>query len=105
MERLIAKLRAFVRDREWESFHAPKNVVMALAVELGELMEHFQWLTPAQSDALSDEAKAAVRAEIGDVVVYLLLLCERLGIDPIEAAGEKLDEADRKYPADEWRGR
>ena len=97
-------LRAFAAERDWDQFHAPKNLVMALAVETAELMEHFQWLTSAESDALGSEDLAAVGAELADVLNYLARLADRLGIDLLEAAAAKIEVNARKYPADAVRG-
>lgn len=97
-------LRQFARDRDWQQFHAPKNLVMALSVETGELMEHFQWLTEAQSEQLSPEAKQAVADEIADVQLYLVLLADRLGIDLPAAIERKTRLNEAKYPADQVRG-
>ena len=81
---LNARLLAFARARDWEQFHSPKNLSMALAGECGELLEHFQWLTEAQSTALSPEKRRAVAHELADILIYLIRLCERLEIDPVQ---------------------
>jgi dCTP diphosphatase len=103
IDELMAALDAFVAERNWAQFHAPKNLVMALAAEVGELTEHFMWLDAERSDRLSDEERGAVAAEVGDVLIYLLHLCRRLGIDPVEAATTKLDAARAKYPPERFR--
>jgi dCTP diphosphatase len=103
IDELMAALDSFVAERNWAQFHAPKNLVMALTAELGELTEHFMWLDPQRSDQLSDDERAAVAAEIGDVLIYLLHLCRRLDIDPIEAATAKLEAARAKYPPERFR--
>ncbi|MBK8324269.1 MAG: nucleotide pyrophosphohydrolase [Betaproteobacteria bacterium] len=77
---------------------------MALSVESSELLEHFQWLTEAQSRDLRDDAKQAVREEIADVLLYLIRLADQLGIDPIAAAHEKMIANEKKYPVDKARG-
>jgi NTP pyrophosphatase (non-canonical NTP hydrolase) len=100
---LMAALDTFVAERNWAQFHAPKNLVMALTAEVGELTEHFMWLDPQGSDQLPDDERAAVAAEIADVLIYLLHLCRRLGIDPIEAATAKLEAARAKYPLERFR--
>ena len=105
LEALRAQLRAFVAERDWDQFHNPKNLAMALVVEAGELLEHFQWLTPEQSDQLTPEAKAEVALEIADVLLFLLRLCDRLDIDPVQAAQAKLVLNARKYPVEKARGR
>ena len=88
----------------WDQFHSPKNLAMALSVEASELLEHFQWLTEEQSRGLDANAQAAVRAEIADVLLYLIRLADQLGIDPVAAAQRKLVENAQKYPVDKARG-
>ncbi|WP_327651720.1 nucleotide pyrophosphohydrolase [Micromonospora aurantiaca] len=106
MDDLTALVRAFAEERDWQQFHTPKNLAMALAGEVGELVAEFQWLTPEQAGAvMSDpEAGARVRAEIGDVMIYLTRLADVLGIDLTEAAVAKLAEVSVRYPAGEIRG-
>ncbi len=82
MDDLIKKIRTFRQERDWDQYHSPKNLAMALVVEAGELAEHFQWLTEEQSDNLPPDKLAAVQEEIGDVLIYLANLCDKLGIDP-----------------------
>ncbi|MFZ5502264.1 MAG: nucleotide pyrophosphohydrolase [Pseudomonadota bacterium] len=98
------KLRAFSQARDWDQFHSPKNLSMALMVEVAELMEHFQWLSEAQSAGLDDEQRAAVADELADVLLYLVRLADKLGIDLHQAALHKLDKNAAKYPADQVRG-
>ena len=105
MDTLIQELRTFAAERDWQQYHSPKNLSMALAVEAAELMEHFQWLTEAQSETLPEAKLAAVREEIGDVLIYLVRLCDRLGVDPLQAAMDKVRANRRKYPADRVRGK
>lgn len=104
LESLNARLLQFARERDWEQFHSPKNLVMALAGEVGELMEHFQWLSEAESAALDAGKKARVAEEIADCLIYLIRLCERLGIDPIDAAYRKVEKNEARYPAERVRG-
>ena len=80
------KLRAFAEARDWDQFHSPKNLSMALMVEAAELMEHFQWLTEAQSGSLAAEDKAAVAEELADILLYLVRLADKLGVDLPKAA-------------------
>ena len=101
---LAAKLRTFASERDWDQFHSPKNLVMALSVEVSELMEHFQWLTEEQSSALPPEKLQQVREEIGDVLIYLTRLADKLGVDMLEAAAEKLEVNRAKYPVEKVRG-
>ncbi|SIR96959.1 nucleotide pyrophosphohydrolase [Micromonospora avicenniae] len=100
------RLRAFADEREWGQFHTPKNLAMALAGEVGELIAEFQWLTPEQSvEVMSDpEASGRVRAEIGDVMIYLTRLADVLDIDLVDAALSKLEDSARRYPVDQVRG-
>jgi len=105
VEELIAQVRKFRLERDWDQYHSPKNLVMALVVEAGELAEHFQWLTEAQSSGLPPEKLSAIRDEIGDVLIYLANLCEKLGIDPIAAARDKLEKNRKKYPVAKVRGK
>jgi dCTP diphosphatase len=97
-------IRAFAREREWEKFHTPKNLSMALAVEASELMEIFQWLTPAESENLSPIQRAEAEAEIGDIMIYLVGLADRLSVSPVAAAQKKLEMNKEKYPSDKARG-
>lgn len=97
-------LRAFARERDWEQFHSPKNISMALAVEAAELMEHFQWLTEAQSRTLSDDQLAPIADEIADVQLYLIRLADLLNIDLWKAMRHKTRQNESKYPADLVRG-
>jgi len=103
--RLTAALRTFAAERDWEQFHAPKNLAAALIVEAGELLEHFQWLSEEQSRQLDESTRRKVEEEIADVLLYLLRLADTLGIDPVAAADRKLVCNAEKYPAHEVRGR
>lgn len=105
MQELIEKIREFNREREWGQYHSPKNLVMALAGEVGEVIEHFQWLTEEQSRNLPATKKAAVEEEIGDVTILLLNLADQLSVDIIAAAGRKLERNRLKYPVEKARGR
>jgi dCTP diphosphatase len=97
-------LRRFAAERDWEQFHSPKNLAMALSVEAAELVEIFQWLTEAQSADLDADSRAAVAGEIADVQIYLARLADRLGIDIPAAVNDKLAVNARKYPAEQVRG-
>ena len=97
-------LRRFADERDWEQFHTPKNLAIALSVEASELLERFQWLTPEQSAALDDEALARVREEMADVLLYLVRLADVLDVDLIAAARDKMALNAQKYPADRARG-
>lgn len=98
------KLRAFAEARDWDQFHSPKNLSMALMVEAAELMEHFQWLTEAQSAELPPNDKQAVGEELADILLYLVRLSDKLGVDLRETALLKLEKNALKYPAEQVRG-
>jgi NTP pyrophosphatase (non-canonical NTP hydrolase) len=104
LEPLAARLREFARAREWERFHTPKNLAMALAGEVGELVAEFQWLTAEESAGLDPDGLARVRSELGDVLLYLVRLADVLGVDLVEAAQAKIDDNDRRYDAALYRG-
>lgn len=99
-----AAQHAFAEERDWGQFHTPKNLAAALSVEAAELLEHFQWLTPEQSAALSDRQRVEVGEEIADVLLYLLQLAGKLHIDVMEAAWRKLDLNALKYSVEGSRG-
>jgi dCTP diphosphatase len=104
-EQVRERLRSFVAERDWDQFHTPKNLAMALMAEAGELAEHFQWLTPEQSACLSPETLAEVELEIADVLLFLLRLCDKLDVDPLASAEKKLEINARRYPVDKARGK
>jgi NTP pyrophosphatase (non-canonical NTP hydrolase) len=101
---LRTRLRAFVSERDWDQFHSPKNLSMALSVEAAELMELFQWLTEAQSSVPDAARRTRIEAELADILIYLVRLADRLEVDLLAAAAAKLEENARKYPADRVRG-
>ena len=105
MEDLRSAISAFIQERDWEQFHSPKNLAMALSVEVAEIVEHFQWLTEEQSQNLPQETLAEIREEIGDVMIYLTELANKLGLDPVEAAKSKVAINEQKYPAELVRGK
>jgi dCTP diphosphatase len=105
LDEVRAQLRAFVAERDWDQFHNPKNLAMALVVEAGELAEQFQWLTPEQSEDLPPDTRAAVEMEVADVLLFLLRLCDRLDLDPLSAAQRKLALNAAKYPVEKSKGR
>jgi len=104
MQNLIDLIRQFTQERDWEQFHSPKNLTMALSIEASEIMEHFQWKTAKESRNLDSHTKEQVKDEIGDTFIYLLRLCDELGIDPIEAANEKMIKNAEKYPVEKAKG-
>ena len=100
IENLQSELREFVKERDWEQIHSPKNIAMALVVEAGELMEPFQWLTEEQSRELDGEALEQVADEIADVQIYLARLADQLGV----SIGDAVERKSAKYPAEVVRG-
>ena len=98
------RLAAFARERDWDQFHTPKNLAMALSVEVAELVEHYQWL-PTGADAELDDAKrTGIRHELADVLMYLVRLADKSGVDLHAAVLEKMELNAEKYPADQVRG-
>lgn len=104
LEGLTLLLRQFAHERDWDQFHSPKNLASALIVEASELLEHFQWLTEAESANLSDVKRREVRHELADVLIYLVRLSDKLGVDLVDAAFEKMRVNADKYPAHLARG-
>ncbi len=99
------RLRDFTREREWDRYHTPKNLAMALIVEAAELAEHFQWLTPAESQSLRHGARhEAIRDELADVLIYLIELADALEVDLAAAVRAKIGKNALKYPVDKARG-
>jgi len=98
MDELLEKVRKFRDDRDWDKFHSPKNLSMALMVEAAELAEHFQWLTEKESRELTGEKLDMVKDEIGDVLIYLVNLADKLNLDPVRAAHDKIIKNNKKYP-------
>jgi NTP pyrophosphatase (non-canonical NTP hydrolase) len=101
---LQQRVAAFAAARDWEPFHSPKNLAMALSVEAAELVEEFQWLTEEQSRALDAERLERVRLELADVFIYLLRIADKLDVDLVVAANDKILLNEKKYPADRVRG-
>ena len=103
---LQTQLRAFAAERDWEQFHTPKNLAMALAGEVGELLEIFQWLTPEQAVGVMDGARAAdVEDELADVLIYLVRLADVLEVDLGDVSRRKLGRNEHRFPAGEVHGR
>ena len=105
MENLLKIVRDFNRERDWEKYHSPKNLAMALLVEAAELAEHFQWLTQAESYQITENKREGIKDEIGDVLIYLVNLADKCGIDPLKAAHDKVEKNRTKYPAEKVRGK
>jgi dCTP diphosphatase len=104
LDELAARLAEFARERDWDQFHAPKNLAMALAAEAGELLEHFQWLSEQQSANLPADVEDAVALEMADVLLYLVRLADKLYIDLGAAALRKIGLNAVKYPVGQFRG-
>jgi dCTP diphosphatase len=98
---LLDAIRAFNAARDWDRYHTPKNLSVALMIEAAELAEIFQWMTEQRSDYLNVSERKRVCEEIGDVMIYLLILADRLGIDPLVVARDKLALNGQKYPVGE----
>ena len=104
LEALRERLRQFTAARDWDRFHSPKNLAMALIAEAAELVEHFQWLSEAESAALPKEKLKEVEQECADVLLYLIRLADKLGIDLAAAATAKIERNEVRYPSDKARG-
>ena len=104
LEHIKTRLRVFAAERDWDQFHSPKNLAMALIVEAAELVEHFQWLTEEQSQTLPPEKLAEVEQEIADIQIYLIRLADKLGVDMEKAVNAKIKLNEKKYPAEKVRG-
>ena len=104
LRELQQRLAVFAAERDWQQFHSPKNLAMALSVEVAELVEQFQWLTEEQSRALDAERYQRVRLELADVFIYLLRIADALDVDLLQAADDKIALNERKYPVERVRG-
>ena len=104
LEALRRAMAEFAAARNWDQFHSPKNLIMALSVEVAELMEHFQWLSLEQAQALDEETLASVAEEIADVQIYLVRLADKLDIDILSACADKMVKNAEKYPVDKASG-
>lgn len=105
LEQIKERLRTFTTARDWDQFHSPKNLAMAMIVEAAELVEHFQWLTEDQSQTLPPDKLAEVEQEIADIQIYLIRLADKLDIDMEQAVNAKMELNEKKYPAEKVRGR
>jgi NTP pyrophosphatase (non-canonical NTP hydrolase) len=104
LDALRDALQRFAAERDWDQFHSPKNLAIALSVEASELLEHFQWITESESKLLPPEKLEKVRDEMADVLIYLVRLSDKLAVDLLKVAFEKIEKNARKYPADRVRG-
>lgn len=101
---ITERLRAFAHERDWEQFHTPKNLAASVAIEAAELQEIFQWLTDKESATPTEEQIRSAGREIADVAIYLIRLADQLGVDVSEEINAKIDENERRYPAEIVRG-
>lgn len=101
---IIEKLNEFVKNRDWSQFHSPKNLAMALSVEVSEVLEELQWLTEDQSRNLPPEKVDKIKLELADVLIYLIMLADKYDIDLIEAAKDKIKINEKNYPVDKAKG-
>jgi dCTP diphosphatase len=104
LDTLNQRLVAFAQERDWEQFHSPKNLSMALIAEAAELVEHFQWLSEEQSYQLDDAKREAVAMEMADILIFLIRCAERLDIDLVQSAWKKIAINETRYPADRVHG-
>ncbi|ADI30022.1 nucleotide pyrophosphohydrolase [Methylotenera versatilis] len=104
LNQLRTRVNTFVEERDWAQFHSPKNLAMAMIVEAGEVVEHFQWMTEQESKNLNAETREQVGQELSDTFVYLLRIAEVCGVDLIEAANKKIDLNAKKYPVEKCKG-
>lgn len=101
---LKQRLREFAEARDWDQFHSPKNLSMALSAEVAEIVEHFQWLTEEQSKKLPQNKLDEVKTELADTLIYLIRLADKLDIDLLAVAQSKIEVNERKYPVDKAKG-
>lgn len=104
LEQLRVRLAEFAADRDWDQFHSPKNLSMALIAEAAELVEHFQWLTEQQSKSLDAGKRVAVAEELADILIYLIRTADKLDVDIIQATWNKIAKNEQRYPAEQVRG-
>ena len=104
LEKIKLRLRQFAEERDWDQFHSPKNFSMALIAEAAEIVEHFQWLTPEQSQNLPPDKLEEVKTELADVFIYLVRLADKLDVDLISAVYAKIETNEKKYPIEKAKG-
>ena len=105
LQDLKDRMATFVRERDWEQFHTPKNLAMSIAIEAAELMEHFQWLTVEASKNLESDHLHAIGEELADIVIYSLSLSNRLGLDLSQTVLAKMEKNSLKYPSEKVKGK
>ena len=101
---LMLALRKFAKDRDWEQFHSPKNLSMALSVEAAELLEHFQWAAEEATYKLADAKHKLVAYELADIFIYILRLCDQLNVDLVNVTKEKMAINEQRYPVSKVKG-
>ena len=104
LEELKLQLREFAQARDWEKFHSPKNLSMALSVEVAELVEHFQWMTEKESAQLTPQCHAAVIFELADIFIFLLRMSDQMGVDLMEITKRKMELNSKRYPVELVKG-
>jgi dCTP diphosphatase len=104
IEDLKREVKEFIRERDWEQFHSPKNLAIGLSVEASELLEMYTWLTDEQSENLPTQKLSMVKDEIGDILIYLVEFCSLMELDPVECAFQKLGKNSIKYPISKSKG-
>ena len=104
LDEIKLRLRKFAEERDWDQFHSPKNLSMALSAEVAEIIEHFQWLTEEQSKNLSKDKQEEVETELADTLIYLVRLADKLGVDLLATARRKIEVNEGKYPVDKAMG-
>ena len=104
IDELTERLRRFADERDWEKFHSPKNLAMALSVEVAEIVEHFQWITEEDSRKLPAPDREKVELELADALIYLTRLADQLGVDLMDVTNKKMTINESKYPAERVRG-
>lgn len=102
---LLVKLEEFVRERDWDQFHTPKNLAVSISIESAELLEHFQWVADSRPSSLTESKRGEVADEAADIYLYLLLFCRKFGIDLNSVALEKLRKNAERYPVRESYGK
>lgn len=105
LSQLAGRLARFAADRDWEQFHSPKNLAMALIAEAAELVEHFQWLSQEQSRRPDPDKLAEIRLELADILIYLIRTATQLGIDLVDAAWDKIELNEARYPVEKVKGK
>jgi NTP pyrophosphatase (non-canonical NTP hydrolase) len=104
-QELKERLRKFAEERDWDQFHSPKNLSMALIAEAAELIEHFQWLSQKESALIQGDKLEAVRMELADIQIYLIRIADKLNVDLLDAVNRKILINEQKYPVDKVKGK